>query len=1115
MHGSLKILSIAVIAILVASIALPLVPIPIASAASISSSRDEFGKKVWMNTYFYVDIATVSKAETHPNVTVRIYVAGAEIPSYEDNATYIEGTYYIYRAWFYIDESGALFYVKPKSDGSYDPSVTHYIATLSEGDTIKIEGEGVSVTLTFEHTAATLSIRSEVPYPLNMTKTADWRVSAPDLNKDPLAIDKFNATIVIKDITRGLQFPASGVTFKVEFEETDDNSGTFKPIAVYNCTADTKVGDGTEIYANLAVGYDVIPGDLVEITLSVPTYQGSSEVDEATVTIENIISTIAQVSIETANIRDFTVTIEDPDENKDTTSKDTIPVYIYNATGHLIWSGVATETDEDTGVFSVTIHPYSYITSGGINSTSNELTVYVTTGFYNASGDTYSKANVSATAAVAYTTASISAEPTEVLIPPTGTPVATITVTLNDSDLNLNPDARDTWMATISLGELVKEKKLEQSGYPTLALLSIKAVKGSDEVYLNASRSINIVFYETGDDTGVFKAVIYLRDFNWTWIREQLGGVPDKIVIIYHDMFNADLEKFVNVTAEVAVAKAKIVVDRSEVPLSHYDMKLNIKVEDPAAKGRGSVEVTISIYAYNGTKISSDTRTLEESGIMTGVFEGSYTISSSVMKPYLLGGYVEIVYGEVSEKIPFAVYSASIKVNGTSSITAKYGDVLNITVVDPDRNVDASTPDSFDITVGGVTVTLKETGDNTGVFTALVKLTGDVAEPATKVTVTYEDYTPTYITPSMTDWPSTPDTSSITIYVKSFTGELLVNNKSETVKIGPVGTLVIEVKDWDQNKDPESADKVSVYLRKWDGSIETIELDETGDSTGVFKAEYDLTNLGTPDTIIGKTIQIIYRDETDATGGISTLIVPVTIISWDAKISTDKNAYNVGEKIKVSVTDPDANTDPSTVDYIQVRVRSTSDPIGATVTLKETGPDTGVFEGEVLISNTIQTGAVFAKIGDTVTIEYTDPYPADYGTTGKSKTFTYEVAIGVRPTMPMKIEAASTVEPTTGATIEVAKVGKLVGISIEIKNSDIEDHTVTVIMVIRDAKGVAVQLQYQTIYVAAGKTATAGFTWRPAAAGSYTVEIYVVKSLADRTPLAPQVPFTYTVTVTE
>ncbi len=70
-----------------------------------------------------------------------------------------------------------------------------------------------------------------------------------------------------------------------------------------------------------------------------------------------------------------------------------------------------------------------------------------------------------------------------------------------------------------------------------------------------------------------------------------------------------------------------------------------------------------------------------------------------------------------------------------------------------------------------------------------------------------------------------------------------------------------------------------------------------------------------------------------------------------AKISLDKSSYAVGDTAKVTVNDPDANLDSSVINTVQVLVTSDFVPDGILVTLTETSPDSGIFEGTFGFTN--------------------------------------------------------------------------------------------------------------------------------------------------------------------
>ena len=93
------------------------------------------------------------------------------------------------------------------------------------------------------------------------------------------------------------------------------------------------------------------------------------------------------------------------------------------------------------------------------------------------------------------------------------------------------------------------------------------------------------------------------------------------------------------------------------------------------------------------------------------------------------------------------------------------------------------------------------------------------------------------------------------------------------------------------------------------------------------------------------------------------------------------NVYLVGDTVYVQVKDNDRNTNPSAADQVSVEVQNPTTGDRETVTLTETGNDTGVFRGSVASSatggQTVNDGTLYARGGDTITADYTDPVNGD------------------------------------------------------------------------------------------------------------------------------------------
>jgi len=87
------------------------------------------------------------------------------------------------------------------------------------------------------------------------------------------------------------------------------------------------------------------------------------------------------------------------------------------------------------------------------------------------------------------------------------------------------------------------------------------------------------------------------------------------------------------------------------------------------------------------------------------------------------------------------------------------------------------------------------------------------------------------------------------------------------------------------------------------------------------------------------------------------------------------------------------------------------------------------------------------------------------------------------------------------------KVGREVFLTVTLRNTDIVERGMTAIVVVRDPAGVAVARFATAVTLGAGASTEVSFGWTPIVSGSHTVEVYIVKSLADRTPVGEPAEF--------
>lgn len=177
---------------------------------------------------------------------------------------------------------------------------------------------------------------------------------------------------------------------------------------------------------------------------------------------------------------------------------------------------------------------------------------------------------------------------------------------------------------------------------------------------------------------------------------------------------------------------------------------------------------------------------------------------------------------------------------------------------------------------------------------------------------------------------------------------------------------------------------------------------ETGPSTGVFAGEVVLTGFehdadgdGSPDTAprtagSGPTGGHLQAGRADAVTVSfefrrNLVLVESAPIGWTrASVWFDAEAYPADGATPATVVaaEPDMNLNPEAVDRLVVRVASDSDAAGTLLDLIETGEDTGMFRGTLLVSSGAASGGsglLRAAPGDGLAATYTDrtlPPPA-------------------------------------------------------------------------------------------------------------------------------------------
>ena len=223
--------------------------------------------------------------------------------------------------------------------------------------------------------------------------------------------------------------------------------------------------------------------------------------------------------------------------------------------------------------------------------------------------------------------------------------------------------------------------------------------------------------------------------------------------------------------------------------------------------------------------------------------------------------------------------------------------------------------------------------------------------------------------------------------------------------------MVVTINDPDLNTDSSTVQSFSMDFLQWDSSASSDRLltnsefactpskmTETGSDTGVFQSTCTFpASVNSSAVEAGEVVTLTYSDrgvagENSVGDSQEDIEAFATSSNFGAIVELDKAVYAWTDRVYITVTAPDHNKDSSATEQIgtsdlPVNVSSRAGKLcTSTYTLRETGADTGVFYGEVvlkgysshsLISTTANTctgptsGALLLAAGaDGVTVSY-------------------------------------------------------------------------------------------------------------------------------------------------
>lgn len=339
----------------------------------------------------------------------------------------------------------------------------------------------------------------------------------------------------------------------------------------------------------------------------------------------------------------------------------------------------------------------------------------------------------------------------------------------------------------------------------------------------------------------------------------------------------------------------------------------------------------------------------------------------------------------------------------------------------------------------------------------------------------------------------------------------------------------------DFNSDPNLIDEIGVtsddkITVSTNGHSIPYHLVETGTNTGIFSGYVTLTGDPTIKGTIGVDgqgtnptgIQSTCNPTCGPTNGFlpstgndgisvsfeynrDQVITGSALIRWnEGQIKWLATNYPVGGQAILQITDPDMNLNPDAIDKFDTSVWSDSDSGGIKVSMTETGPNTGVFQGTVYLTSDLSSSGnrLHVSPGDTVTGEYIDTtLPLPHSPSDQMRMVATTTA-GSVPPLEQASSSNARVLDSTGNPLTKVNVNQQIHIVSDVTNNEDKDQPFAYLVQIQDNNGITVSLSWITGSMAPHQTMNLGQSWMPTSPGSYTAQIFVWESIKEPNALA-------------
>ncbi len=478
-----------------------------------------------------------------------------------------------------------------------------------------------------------------------------------------------------------------------------------------------------------------------------------------------------------------------------------------------------------------------------------------------------------------------------------------------------------------------------------------------------------VTLQETGAGTGIYRGSIAMRRGpalqNDGFLETTEAGSPDRfdtVRVSYGSSGAAD--------AVPTIGSLTSFRDGFGNEVSSYAAggPVTVRVEDHNFDTPGAID---SVQATVRSLSSGDEESLilYETGRNTGVFEG--TIPASGNAPATPGdGRLQAGPGETIQAVHQDAYPqlasgalASIEFltvhfldeSGRPTTELLEGGTVRVQVVSPLYNGLPGQVETLGIDLHSrfagdqENVQLTETGPDTGVFEGTIRSAFNSATPGDGTLQELNGGPPAWAPEEVTATEGDATAVAHTVGARMvFLDEY--GRETTTVPLG--GPVRLRVVDPTLNGDPNFQDGVAVHMTV-PGDDEYAILTETGFDTGIFEGAIDSVagtpgvNTGRLEASVGQTITATLGNTNSPTTLQKQAVFTGGEVAFVDEAGNAAPVVLVGTAARVRVVDHGADVHPLQTDTVTVALGTDISHDQETLTLTETGPQTGVFEGTI------------------------------------------------------------------------------------------------------------------------------------------------------------------------